>query len=192
MVRSRRRNQSTFTFRCQCCGGLHAGMPSISFAFPIQCLDVPESERALRVELSSELCVIDAEQFFVRGLLEIPVRGTEDPVHLGSLGWIAGAELPPLREAPRSGERSERRPFVGRLCSPPRPYPNSSDLVVSLYLRDKGVRPSVVVARTSHPLGVEQRDGISRRRLAEIYEQMIHVGNSSPREARSVRPAITS
>ena len=110
----------------------------------------------------------------MRGSLEIPVRGSDDPFVWGV--WVSLSEENFFRfqELLDVELRSRHGPFVGWLCSPPKPYPDSLHLKTEVHLRDRGIRPSVVLEPTDHPLAVEQREGISTERVAEIYEMMIH------------------
>jgi hypothetical protein len=43
-----------------------------------------------------------------------------------------------------------------------------------LHLRDDGMRPYIELEPTDHPLAVEQREGISPERVAELYEIVVH------------------
>ena len=160
------------SFLCSRCGQAHPGTPTVGFSFPIEYLDVPESERKKRVFLTEDTCVIDDQRFFVRGCLEIPVHGGCDPFIWGV--WIAISEEAFFQFQDLLGVdvRSHHGPFEGRLSSPPRPYPDSTHLRVIVRLRDHGIRPFVALEATSHPLALEQRDGISRERVAEIVELM--------------------
>jgi hypothetical protein len=128
------------------------------------------------VFLTSDTCVIDDEHFFVRGCLEIPVHGSDDPFVWGV--WVSLSEPNFFRfqELLDVELRSQHGPFFGWLCSPPRPYPDSLHLKTQVHLRDRGSRPSIVLEPTEHPLAIEQREGISSERVAEIYEVMIHGG----------------
>jgi len=149
-------------------------MPTFGFKFPIQYMDIPEEERAARVFLTSDTCVIDDEHFFVRGCLEIPVEGWPEPFMWGV--WVSLSEKNFFRFQDLLGveERAQHGPFSGRLCSPPRPYPDSLNLKAHVHLRNHGTRPLIELEPTGHPLAVEQRNGITVDRLAEIYELMVH------------------
>jgi hypothetical protein len=137
-------------------------------------MDVPESEREARTFLTSDMCVIDDEHFFVRGCLEIPVHGSEEPFVWGVWVSLSEANFFRFQDLLDVELRSQHGPFFGWLSSPPRPYPDSLNLKTSVHLRDRGIRPQVVLEPTDHPLAVEQREGISQERIAEIYEMMIH------------------
>ncbi|WP_313622718.1 DUF2199 domain-containing protein [Achromobacter sp.] len=43
-----------------------------------------------------------------------------------------------------------------------------------VHLRDDGIRPYIELEPTSHPLAVEQRNGITIDRVAEIYALLVH------------------
>jgi hypothetical protein len=63
-------------YKCTTCGEEHEGLPDLSFASPFHFGTVPEAERAKRAILTSDTCVIDDGDFFVRVCLPIPIRGT--------------------------------------------------------------------------------------------------------------------
>jgi hypothetical protein len=71
-------------------------------------------------------------------------------------------------------KRSHISPFFGWLNAWLKPYPNTINLKTRVYLRDKGTRLYIEIESTDHPLAVEQREGISKDRVAEIYSIMIH------------------
>jgi hypothetical protein len=48
------------------------------------------------------------------------------------------------------------------------------DLKTRVHLRDYGPRPWIELEPTDHPLALEQRNGISIDRVAEIYSVMVH------------------
>ena len=149
-------------------------MPTLGFSFPVQYLDVPEVDRERRVFLTSHTCVIDDNHFFVRGCLEIPVVGSDEPFSWGVWVSLSEAKFFHFQELLGVAERAHHGPFVGWLCSPPRPYPDSLNLKAMLRLRNNDTRPFVELEPTDHPLAVEQRHGISAERVAEIYELMVH------------------
>jgi len=53
-------------------------------------------------------------------------------------------------------------------------YPSTVNLKTKVHLRDDGVRPSIELEPTDHPLAVEQREGIPVARVAEIYAYFEH------------------
>jgi len=149
-------------------------VPTFGFSFPIQYMDVPEAERDERVFLTSDTCVIDDESFFVRGCLEIPVLGSDEAFVWGVWVSLCEADFFRFQDLIGVAERAHHGPFPGWLCSPPRPYPDSTNLKTMVHLRNDGTRPLVELEPTDHPLAVEQRQGIDVERVVEIYELMVH------------------
>ena len=72
-----------FRFTCTACGEVHEGMPAFGWPHPIYYTAVPEEERAARCVLTSDMCMIDGEDFFVRGCIEIPVHGQDESFSWG-------------------------------------------------------------------------------------------------------------
>ena len=174
MGSERKENAATFRFQCSRCGEEHAGPPTFGFSFPIDYMDAPASERDTRVFLTSDTCVIDDERFFVRGVIQIPVHGADTPFAWGVWVKVSEKDFDRFEALLGVASRSHELPLTGLLSSPPRPYPDSTHLVAVLHLRDDGIRPFVTLEDTGHPLAVEQRQGITTARLAEIVELMVH------------------
>jgi hypothetical protein len=92
----------TFEFRCRSCGEQHVGLPSRHFAEPLPAHDVPPDRRGARVSLTEDTCTIDDREFYVMGLLEIPVRDGGQALTCGV--WLSPSEP----DVPVSGERPSR------------------------------------------------------------------------------------
>ncbi len=135
---------------------------------------LPEAERKGRVFLTADTCVIDDEYFFIRGCLEIPVLESDIPFAWGVWVSLSEENFFHFQDLMHVDMRSQHGPFFGWLCSPPKPYPDSTNLKAMAHLRDHGVRPYIALEPTDHPLALEQRDGITTERVAEIYEIMVH------------------
>ena len=163
-----------FRFRCRSCGAVHEGIPAFGWDYPIQYLEVPESERPKRCVLTPDTCVIDREMFFVRGCLEVPVRGHSEPLSWGVWTSLSRRNFTHLQERCDNPQRTAPGPFFGWLCSHIWLFPDTLNLKTMVHLRDGGMRPYVELEPTGHPLAVEQREGITTERVAAIYEQMVH------------------
>jgi hypothetical protein len=163
-----------FEFRCKNCGEIHQGMPGFGADAPLSYYAIPESERALRCELGSDDCVIDRSFFFVRGCLEIPVRGTDEPLIWGVWVDLSERSFATWLGVVDQQHRSHVGPFLGWLNAWLKPYPETMNLKTRVHLRDHGLRPWVELEPTDHPLALEQRNGISVDRVAEIYAIMMH------------------
>ena len=77
-------------YTCLKCGDEHEGLPDMAFAGPIYFDHMPAAERERRTVLTSDTCVIDGEDFFVRGCLAIPIRCTQASFVWGV--WVSLSE----------------------------------------------------------------------------------------------------
>ncbi|MDD5030662.1 MAG: DUF2199 domain-containing protein [Rhodoferax sp.] len=163
-----------FEFTCSTCGKVHRGMPSFGTDAPLSYYAVPKEERELRCKLGTDDCVIDGESYFVRGCVEIPVHGESEPFSWSVWVSLSQASFKQWAALFHEDKRSHVGPFFGWLNSWMKPYPDTMNIKTHVHLRDGGVRPMVELEPTEHPLAVEQREGISVQRVAEIYSQMVH------------------
>lgn len=163
-----------FSFTCAACGEIHEGIPSYAALAPLSYEQVPANERDARCELGSDDCVIDGSTFFVRGCIDIPVHGEAEPFVWGVWVSLSEASFMAWGESFELDRRSHIGPFYGWLNTSLSLYPNTINLKTRVRLRDGFVRPSIELEQNGHPLAIEQRDGISRERLAGIITLMMH------------------
>ncbi|MES2316119.1 MAG: DUF2199 domain-containing protein [Pseudomonadota bacterium] len=164
----------SFSFKCTRCTETHHGVPCFGAMAPLSYYEVPEGERESRCDLSSDACVIDQEHFFVRGCLEIPVEGEAEPLSWGVWVSLNEADFKEWITTFDEAKRSDSGPYAGRLDAWLKPYPDTMGLRTMVRLRDDGMRPYIELEPTDHPLAVEQREGISVARVADIYSIMMH------------------
>jgi hypothetical protein len=149
-------------------------MPSFGADAPLYYYDIPEAERSKRCELTSDTCIIDDEQFFVRGCIEIPVHAENEPFVWGV--WISLSEqnFEEFTNLFGVAARDDHGPYFGWLSAYLKTYPDAENIKTHVHLRNEGVRPYIELEPTDHPLAVEQREGISVERVAEIYSAYMH------------------
>ncbi|MQA38848.1 DUF2199 domain-containing protein [Rugamonas aquatica] len=163
-----------FSFKCASCGEVHEGMPSFDAHAPLSYYEVPEGEREERCDLGSDDCVVDGEFFFVRGCIEIPVLGETEPFSWGVWVSLSEANFSAWIKCYDLDNRSHVGPFFGWLNAWLKPYPDTVSLKTMVHIRDNGIRPYIELQPTDHPLAVEQRNGITVERVAELYALMMH------------------
>jgi hypothetical protein len=163
-----------FRFKCSSCDEWHEGMPTFGAQAPLYFYSVPAEERDERCTLTSDTCVVDREHFFVRGCLDIRVHGASEPFSWGVWVSLSKANFDLFIACFDEPKRSHVGPFLGWLSAALPLYPSTENLKTHVHLQDDGIRPFIELEPTDHPLAVEQRNGITADRVAEIYAYFEH------------------
>ncbi|GGY45208.1 hypothetical protein GCM10010363_27240 [Streptomyces omiyaensis] len=125
--------------------------------------------------LSSDQCVIRGRHFFIRGLVEIPVIGSQDVFSWGVWVSLSRDNFTRALEVWNTEGREAEKPYFGWLCTELPFYPESTTHVkTNAHTRPVGERPFIELEPTDHPLAVEQRTGITQDRVREIAMAVLH------------------
>lgn len=159
-----------FSFQCRTCGELHKGLPSFGPYAPLSYALLGEEYQSNHAKLGTDDCVIDGENFFIRGRLEIPIKD-----HLEPFVWLVWCSLSrdsyeQWRDAYDLVQRSHIAPFFGWLNVSLPFYEDTVNLATSVHLSDNGLRPLVEVHEAKNKLYLDQTNGI----LAAEAEAMVH------------------
>jgi hypothetical protein len=158
-------------YRCTVCGELHDDLPDIGADKPDQWWGIPEEERSRRILLTSDTCVIDEKDFFIRGVIEIPIH--DYPQRFGFGVWVSQKRENFLTYM-QNPESAEIGPFFGWLCTRIASYSEDTLLLKTMaHFRGGSLRPMIELEPTDHPLAVDQRDGIT---LAKAWEIVHYYG----------------
>lgn len=106
--------------------------------------------------------------FFIRGCLELPVRGQEGAFVWGVWVSVSESSFKTILDLWEAEQRNHVPPMFGWLCNAISVYPQTQALKTNVHLRNDGMRPFIELEPTEHPLAVEQREGITLTRIAEI------------------------
>ncbi len=141
-------------FKCACCDEIIEGIPTFGGRYPVSYFDVPEERREEDIFLTEDLCVITDKWFFVRGCLEIPVIGHDDPFVWGV--WVSVSEDNFMEYQDLIGvdKRSQYGPYFGWLNAVINIYLETENLKTMMYIRDNGDRPFIELEKTDHPLSL--------------------------------------
>lgn len=159
-------------FQCGTCGKQHDHLPrDIGFRRPDAYFNVPEGQRERRVLIDDDLCIIDEMTFFLRGVLYLPFQNGA-----GQFGWGIWATVSPddfraYVAAWHDDAEDHLPPFPGQIASALGPYPDSLGLSVTIQALSGGERPRLTVVSAEHPLGLDQRAGISDEKAHSFVEQ---------------------
>lgn len=157
-------------FRCSVCGKDHDGLPDIAADKPDQWWGIPAAERKRRIKLTGDTCIIDDEDF-IRGVIEIPMH--DYPEYFGFGVWVS-QKPENFRTYLRRPNTSRIGPFFGWLCTRIAFYtPSTLMLKTRAHFRGRGLRPTIELEPTDHPLSVDQRDGISLDKALEMVHHYI-------------------
>jgi hypothetical protein len=170
-----------FEFRCSDCGEVHKGSPSFSFAHPIQYGWLDVSERSRRAKLSDDLCAIDDAEYFIRGVLEVPIIGADEPFTWGV--WVTQSKESFTRYRQTfNGDQSDGGSF-GWLTVTMDVYNRSNagepleNLACDVWWRGPGMRPSIEIHECDHPLYHDWRHGISWQSAIKLAQATMHPEN---------------
>jgi hypothetical protein len=153
-------------YHCETCGHDHDGLPDIGAAKPQSWFGIPEVERARRTLLNSDLCVIDEEDFFIRGVLRIPITDAVDKFAFGM--WVSLSETN-FKKYITPGVVDTKTAHFGWTNTEIDYYGQSTcGLKSHVFFQDNNQRPLVVLEPTDHPLAIQQRDGITLKQAWDI------------------------
>ncbi|MFJ9823262.1 DUF2199 domain-containing protein [Streptomyces sp. NPDC101160] len=125
--------------------------------------------------LTSDECVIKAQHYFVKGLIEIPVIGSDEVFSWGVWVSLSRENFSRAADLWDTPGRESEKPYFGWLTTELPVYaPSTINLKTHVHTRPVGKRPLVELEPTEHPLAVEQRAGITTDRVREIAEALVH------------------
>ncbi|MFG1869226.1 DUF2199 domain-containing protein [Micromonospora arborensis] len=161
-------------FVCRGCGQRHEGLPfSYGAEAPAYWHDGLASDE--RSVLEDETCIIQAQHYFVRARLVIPVLDAEGDFDWGVWVSLSRDNFRRTADLWTTPGREQEPAYFGWLSTELPAYPVSTlNLKTEVHTEPVGTRPHVVVEPTDHPLAVEQHNGILVKRVQEIAELLLH------------------
>jgi hypothetical protein len=168
-------NEVESGFVCGVCGERHDVLPlSYSVKAPLAVRAVPAEEMEQRLVITPDQCVIDGKSFYLRGRILVPVIGLEEPFVWGVWAEVSPKNFIRANELWTTDGREQEAAFPGWLNSEIPLFGDTINLEVMVQTQRVGQRPQFTVVDDEHPLALEQRHGITMRRIEEIAEAMIH------------------
>jgi hypothetical protein len=163
-------------FRCATCGKEHGALPlDLGFDYPADFFRIPTPERDQRIVYDGDLCSIDKQEYYARGILALPIRGSNQEFRWGVWARIERASLKRYLDLWESDEAANEPMFPGVLSGGVPVYPNTDGLTVAVQLLVRK-RPRFFVVDRDHPLGVAQREGVSWQDVHGFVEQLLGSG----------------
>jgi hypothetical protein len=159
-------------YTCTVCGAYHdSEVRDIRMSLPEAVFRLDEDERDERAWVGEDSSVLhddEGERYFVRGLLELPLRNADDRFAYGVWVELDAADFTALGELWRDPDGHRHEPFAGTLASELTPYRDTVGLPVDLWLREVELLPRVELSAGEHPLVRDQHAGISDHHAHEL------------------------
>ncbi len=162
------------SWHCSICGTEHDELPTVYGApAPWKLQGVSDEEFEGRVELTDDLCMVDDKQFFVCGLIELPIHDDEEVFAWSAWCSLADLTFDHMMSRWDAKDREKDPPIFGWLMTALPGYPDTLKLKTHVRTRAPGIAPLIEREQLDHPLASEQRDGIDWRRVEEIAHLLL-------------------
>ncbi len=169
-----RKNPPSGTFKCGTCGKFHIGLPmDMEFKKPGRYFEIPAKERNSRIYVSTDVCVVDDNEFYIRGVLPIPVANSIDKFRWGLWAKVEKNDFDIYAEY-WDGNLTENLPALhGLLSGSMKHYPDSDMTPVEIYLQTGDQRPIFKVISDESSLGSDQKKGITIEKVHSFVELLL-------------------
>jgi hypothetical protein len=118
--------------------------------------------------LTADYCAIEDRDFFVRGIIHLPIIGVAETFRWGVWGSLSKESFNKLQELEDNSERTELPTMFSWLSSQIPEYPDTLSLKMYAHIQEAGMRPHFSLELTDHPLSQEYHHGITPERVKEI------------------------
>lgn len=161
-------------YRCPSCSQTHHGFPALAYNLPDAIFALSNDERERRAVISSDLCILNDERYFIRCVLAITVIGYEDEFEYGPWVEINAEDFSRYSVWFNLGASPGWCSIDGRLANALADCkPSTLGLRCRVVLPDDDdSRPLLQVSETSHPLFDEQAHGMSITRATELIAHL--------------------
>jgi hypothetical protein len=130
-------------------------------------MDLSSSANRPNTFLTRSFCAID-EDFFVRGIIRLPILGTAETFRWGVWGSVSRQNFDTLIKMDDDPKRAELPPIFSWLSSRIPEYPETLNLKMHARTRDLGQYPDFGLELSDHLLSQEFHHGISAERVKQI------------------------
>jgi hypothetical protein len=158
---------------CSVCGKTHSPDESeLSFDLPDEIFEFSEEERTQRCTIGDDVCAIDRERFFIRGLLPLPVIGRTQVYRIGMWAEVSVEVYRRIYQLWSDPNQADEPHLPGAVANQlPLQSQNMRALPISIKLTGPKSRPDFFVQTQEHRLYREQMNGIDEHRALEYTDQ---------------------
>ena len=166
-----RNSAPEMSYTCATCGEEHDELPAIGVSAPFHwSADYELDTNSL---LTSDLCIIEARDYFIRGVIQIPIHNSDQTFDWGV--WVSQKKENFELYRKHFDEGVQIGPFLGWLSTKINYYADDTiNLKTMAHFSTNGTRPLIKLEPSDHPLAVQQRDGITLEeawRIVHSYDQ---------------------
>lgn len=165
--------QARFRYKCASCDQVHEGLPDITFEMPDMCHSIGSEMRAERVLLTSDFCILDGRFYFIRCVMEAPVKSFAQRFGWGVWCRVDWQNFKLCWDRFEEEDNSLLPSFTGILSNSLKHYPETLGLPCTIVLQDNRMRPLITLGKPDHPLTVHQCEGME---LEEAIAQAREIG----------------
>ena len=158
---------------CATCGKYHDELP-FAYGVPAPIYWTDDLSGDEKSELAHDTCVIRGEHFFIKGNIEIPIIGSDEIFAYTVWASLSENSFQQAESRWNDPQRTEEEPYFGWLSNQLLGYPDTVNLKTLVHTRQLGIVPFIELEPTDHPLAVEQRNGITMERVAELAQVNLH------------------
>ncbi len=190
-IRNTRTNVSfeelaSLRWKCGTCEEWHTG-PCLDFSYASPAYWTTEDAKANQVSsfdwlrempqtfLDEDICIIDGESYFIRGLIHLPIIGTTETFRWGVWGSLSRENFQKLIAMNDDPKRVELEPMFSWLSSSIEDYPDTLSLKMYAHIQPPRKRPTFELELTDHPLSREHYHGITPERVKEMMMRRLDI-----------------
>ena len=168
-------------WKCGSCEEWHTG-PCLDFGYdsPVYWLEEHDKENRSasllpswsknrhKTFLDEDYCAIDDHDFFVRGIIHLPIIGVAETFCWGVWGSISRENFETLREKNDDPKRIELPSMFSWLSTQIPEYPDTLNVKMYAHIKELGERPHFELELSDHALSQEYHKGIAPERVKEL------------------------
>lgn len=160
-------------YRCPDCRDIHDGLPDLCFALPDAIFDLPAAAREARALISSDLCVLDDNRYFIRCVLEVAIAEHSDMFAYGLWAEVQARDFNRYAVYYNTDAPAHVASFKGRIANRLPLTMETLGLGCDVRLsNEEGLRPALAVSERGHVLHTEQENGINLERALALVGTM--------------------
>lgn len=170
---------ASLRWKCGTCEEWHSG-PCLDFSYASPAYWTTENDQANQIDafesidemprtfLDEDICIVDGEYYFIRGLIHLPIIGTTETFRWGVWGSLSRENFQKLVAMNDNPKRVELDPMFSWLSTKIDDYPDTLSLKMYAHIQPPPKRPVFELEYTDHPLSQEHHHGIAPERVKEI------------------------